>query len=89
MVFMTGTKGTMYIVGFAYNATNAQGYTKRLTRTLMWIIGYSLGNILAPQIAFNLKHSPMNHIKNNKAKSGFVPSGKNLLCGFRTDLARI
>ena len=83
MVFMTGTKGTMYIVGFAYNATNAQGYTKRLTRTLMWIIGYSLGNILAPKIAFNLKHSPMNHIlKIIKQNLALFPQAKTCYADF-------
>ncbi|TID13343.1 hypothetical protein CANINC_004941 [Pichia inconspicua] len=49
-IFMTRTNGTAYIISFALCQSTAAGYTKRLTRTAMFMIAYSIGNVISPQM---------------------------------------
>lgn len=49
-MFLTRTNGTAYIIVLSLAHTTAAGYTKKLTRTLMFMIAYSVSNIIAPQM---------------------------------------
>lgn len=49
-IFMTRTNGTAYIIGFSLSQATAAGYTKKLTRTAMFMIAYGIGNIVSPQM---------------------------------------
>lgn len=44
------TDGFGYILGLAWSQTSAAGYTKRLMRTALFMIGYGVANVLAPQM---------------------------------------
>ncbi|RDL40200.1 putative cysteine transporter protein [Venustampulla echinocandica] len=44
------TYGTTYIIGLGWATSSAAGYTKKLTRNVMFMIGYSVGNLVSPQI---------------------------------------
>lgn len=49
-IFLTRTNGTAYIIVLSLAQASAAGYTKKLTRTLMFMIAYSISNIIAPQM---------------------------------------
>lgn len=49
-IFMTRANGTGYIIGLSLSQATAAGYTKRLTRTVLFMIAYGIGNIVAPQM---------------------------------------
>lgn len=49
-IFMTRTNGTAYIIGLSLSQATAAGYTKRLTRTVMFMLAYGIGNIVSPQM---------------------------------------
>ncbi|GCF01653.1 hypothetical protein ZYGM_000065 [Zygosaccharomyces mellis] len=42
--------GIPWILMFSWNTTNCSGYTKRLTRNAISMVGYSIANIISPQI---------------------------------------
>ncbi|KAE8150741.1 major facilitator superfamily domain-containing protein [Aspergillus avenaceus] len=44
------TYGITYIIALGWTTSSAAGYTKKLTRNVMFMIGYSVGNIVSPQI---------------------------------------
>mgnify|MGYP000853967745 FL=1 len=44
------TDGFAYILALCWSQISAAGYTKRLTRTAMFMIGYGIGDIIAPQM---------------------------------------
>lgn len=56
-IFMTRTNGTAYIMALSLCQATAAGYTKRLTRTVMFMIAYGIGNIISPQM-WQAKYSP-------------------------------
>lgn len=47
------TYGFSFIVGLCWSQISAAGYTKRLTRTAMFMIADSVGNMIAPQLWVN------------------------------------
>lgn len=49
-IFMTRTNGTGYIIALSLCSATAAGYTKRLTRTVMFMIADGIGNIVSPQM---------------------------------------
>lgn len=44
------TDGFAYILGLCWSQTSAAGYTKRLTRTAMFMVGYGVADAIAPQM---------------------------------------
>ncbi|KAI1471506.1 putative allantoate permease of the major facilitator superfamily [Daldinia caldariorum] len=44
------TYGITYIIALGWTTSSAAGYTKKLTRNVMFMIGYSAGNLVSPQI---------------------------------------
>ncbi|KAF7558565.1 hypothetical protein G7046_g5599 [Stylonectria norvegica] len=44
------TFGITYIIALGWTSTSAGGYTKRLVRNALWMGGYSVSNIISPQI---------------------------------------
>ncbi|KAK7972648.1 hypothetical protein PG988_006782 [Apiospora saccharicola] len=42
--------GITYIIALGWTTSTAAGYTKKLTRNVMFMMGYSLGNLVSPQI---------------------------------------
>lgn len=44
------TYGITYIVALGWTRSSAAGYTKKLTRNVMFTLGYSVGNLVSPQI---------------------------------------
>ncbi|KAK2595207.1 hypothetical protein QQS21_007060 [Conoideocrella luteorostrata] len=44
------TTSNTYIIGLGWTTSSAAGYTKKLTRNVMFMLAYSIGNLLAPQI---------------------------------------
>ncbi|ESW97903.1 hypothetical protein KL918_003286 [Ogataea parapolymorpha] len=44
------TDGFAYILGLCWSQSSSAGYTKRLTRTTVFMIGYGVANIVAPQM---------------------------------------
>ncbi|KAH3669235.1 hypothetical protein OGAPHI_001356 [Ogataea philodendri] len=49
-VFLTNADGTAYIIIFSLCTTTAAGYTKKLTRTMMFMFAYSIANFISPQL---------------------------------------
>lgn len=47
-----GTFGIAYITALGWTTSTASGYTKKLTRNVMFMVGYSISNIISPQICF-------------------------------------
>jgi len=45
-----GTYGVSYIVALGWTTSTASGYTKKLIRNVMFMVGYSIANIISPQI---------------------------------------
>ncbi|CAM1500613.1 Fc.00g097750.m01.CDS01 [Cosmosporella sp. VM-42] len=50
MILAGGTFGITYIIALGWTSTSAGGYTKKLVRNAMWMGGYSVSNIISPQI---------------------------------------
>ncbi|KAH6720433.1 hypothetical protein BKA61DRAFT_594861 [Leptodontidium sp. MPI-SDFR-AT-0119] len=44
------TYGVTYIVALGWTSSSAAGYTKKLTRNVMFMVGYCVGNLVSPQI---------------------------------------
>ncbi|KAK7578674.1 hypothetical protein V3481_014510 [Fusarium oxysporum f. sp. vasinfectum] len=44
------TYGNTYIIALGWATSSAAGYTKKLTRNVMFMIGYSVANLISPQI---------------------------------------
>ncbi|KAH8705615.1 major facilitator superfamily domain-containing protein [Talaromyces proteolyticus] len=44
------TYGNTYIIALGWTTSSAAGYTKKLTRNVMFMIGYSVANLCSPQI---------------------------------------
>lgn len=44
------TYGVTYIIALGWTTSSAAGYTKKLTRNVMFMLGYSVGNLVSPQI---------------------------------------
>ncbi|KAK8037534.1 allantoate permease of the major facilitator superfamily [Apiospora marii] len=42
--------GITYIIALGWTTSTAAGYTKKLTRNVMFMMGYSVGNLVSPQI---------------------------------------
>ncbi|KAG7714424.1 hypothetical protein KL929_004806 [Ogataea haglerorum] len=49
-IFMTRPNGTAYIIIFSLCTTTAAGYTKKLTRTALFMVAYSIANFISPQL---------------------------------------
>jgi MFS family permease len=50
LVLAGSTFGISYIIAVGWTISSASGYTKKLTRNVMFMIGYSVANIISPQI---------------------------------------
>ncbi|EEU44571.1 uncharacterized protein NECHADRAFT_96482 [Fusarium vanettenii 77-13-4] len=50
MFLAAHTYGVAYIIALGWTNSSAAGYTKKLTRNVMFMIGYSAGNLVSPQI---------------------------------------
>ncbi|KAI8660891.1 hypothetical protein NCS57_01067600 [Fusarium keratoplasticum] len=44
------TYGNTYIIALGWATSSAAGYTKKLTRNVMFMLGYSVANLISPQI---------------------------------------
>ena len=44
------TYGITYIIGLGWTTSSAAGYTKKMMRNVMFMLGYSVGNLVSPQI---------------------------------------
>ncbi|KAJ4505544.1 hypothetical protein HRR83_008543 [Exophiala dermatitidis] len=44
------TFGNTYIIALGWVSSSCAGYTKKLTRNVMWMLGYSVSNLISPQI---------------------------------------
>ncbi|CAG9982886.1 unnamed protein product [Clonostachys byssicola] len=44
------TYGNTYIIALGWTTSSAAGYTKKLTRNVMFMVGYSVANLCSPQI---------------------------------------
>ncbi|UNI15309.1 hypothetical protein JDV02_001852 [Purpureocillium takamizusanense] len=42
--------GNTYSIALGWTTSSAAGYTKKLTRNMMFMLGYSVGNLVAPQL---------------------------------------
>ncbi|KAK6457068.1 putative allantoate permease of the major facilitator superfamily [Scheffersomyces xylosifermentans] len=56
-IFLTNGTGITYIGGLSWSQSSAAGYTKRLSRTVLWFLAYSIVNLFASQI-WRSKDSP-------------------------------
>lgn len=50
MLLAANTYGVTYIIALGWTNSSAAGYTKKLTRNVMFMLGYSVGNLVSPQI---------------------------------------
>ena len=50
LILATSTYGITYIIALGWTTSTAAGYTKKLTRNVMFMLGYSVGNLVSPQI---------------------------------------
>lgn len=50
LVLAGNTFGVSYILSLGWTTSSASGYTKKLTRNVMFMIGYGVSNIISPQI---------------------------------------
>ncbi|KAK7421714.1 hypothetical protein QQZ08_009802 [Neonectria magnoliae] len=50
MFLAAHTYGVTYIIALGWTNSTAAGYTKKLTRNVMFMLGYSVGNLVSPQI---------------------------------------
>ncbi|KAG4438879.1 hypothetical protein IFR05_005614 [Cadophora sp. M221] len=49
MILTGSTYGVTYIVALGWTSSSAAGYTKKLTRNVMFMVGYCVGNLVSPQ----------------------------------------
>lgn len=50
MLLLAGnTFGVTYIIGLGWTTSSAAGYTKKMTRNAMFMVGYGVANIIGPQ----------------------------------------
>lgn len=57
MILAGSTKGVAYIVALGWTTSSAAGYTKKLYRNVMFMIAYSVANMISPQL-WNPKDAP-------------------------------
>ncbi|KAK1146826.1 hypothetical protein N8T08_002587 [Aspergillus melleus] len=50
MLLAQNTYSITYIIALGWATSSAAGYTKKLTRNGMFMVGYSVGNLVSPQI---------------------------------------
>lgn len=50
MLLAGSTFGITYIIALGWNTATAGGYTKKLLRNVIWMVGYSVANLVSPQI---------------------------------------
>ncbi|RDW74824.1 MFS transporter-9 [Coleophoma cylindrospora] len=50
LVLAGSTFGISYIIALGWTTSSASGYTKKLTRNVMFMFGYGIANIISPQI---------------------------------------
>ncbi|OCF31446.1 hypothetical protein I316_06848 [Kwoniella heveanensis BCC8398] len=50
LILAGGTFGITYIIALGWTNSSSAGYTKKLTRNVMWMLGYSVANLIGPQI---------------------------------------
>ncbi|GJD03035.1 major facilitator superfamily transporter [Colletotrichum higginsianum] len=50
LILAASTYGVTYIIALGWTTSTAAGYTKKLTRNVMFMLGYSVGNLVSPQI---------------------------------------
>ena len=50
MLLAGKTYGVTYIIALGWTTSSAAGYTKKLTRNVLFMLGYSVGNLVSPQI---------------------------------------
>ncbi|CAG8366079.1 unnamed protein product [Penicillium salamii] len=50
MLLAENTYSITYIIALGWATSSAAGYTKKLTRNAMFMVGYSVGNLVSPQI---------------------------------------
>lgn len=50
LIMASSTYGITYIIALGWTTSTAAGYTKKLTRNVMFMLGYSVGNLVSPQI---------------------------------------
>lgn len=50
MLLAGKTYGVTYIIALSWTSSSAAGYTKKLTRNVLLMLGYSVGNLVSPQI---------------------------------------
>lgn len=50
LILAGNTFGITYIIALGWTTSSAAGYTKKLTRNVMFMIGYGIANIISPQI---------------------------------------
>lgn len=50
MLLAGSTFGITYIIALGWTTATAGGYTKKLLRNVMWMLGYGVANLISPQI---------------------------------------
>lgn len=50
MLLAGNTFGITYIIALGWTTASAGGYTKKLSRNVMWMVGYGVANLISPQI---------------------------------------
>lgn len=50
LILASNTYGVTYIIALGWTTSTAAGYTKKLTRNVMFMLGYCVGNLVSPQI---------------------------------------
>lgn len=50
MLLAGSTFGITYIIALGWNIATAGGYTKKLLRNVIWMVAYSVANLISPQI---------------------------------------
>lgn len=50
MFLASQTYGVAYIIALGWTNTTVAGYTKKLARNILFMLGYSIGNLVSPQI---------------------------------------
>lgn len=57
MILAGSSKGITYIVALGWTTSSAAGYTKKLYRNVLFMLGYGAANIISPQL-WNPKDAP-------------------------------
>lgn len=50
LLLAASTYAVTYIIALGWTTSTAAGYTKKLTRNVMFMLGYCVGNLISPQI---------------------------------------